>query len=300
MLTQEEKLSILNKFPNIKLSYEKYIHKKVYDFDIIIGIPKGVKCFVWFTMFKNNMVCISLELDDDKNKKKIKNIRLLNLCFSSTLCYGSIFYGTLFYHMNNNFFSIENIYYNKGKNITNFNFYEKINILAGILKNNIKQISYNNNFVIFGLPLISTNREDFNKKLQTISYKLSSVKYIKDNYELIINFDKFNLKPMINTPKQESLFICKPDIQNDIYHLYTLNNKYVGLAAIPDYKTSIMMNKILRIIKENDDLDALEESDDEEEFENSNIDKFVHINKTCKVICSFNNKLKKWTPIKLG
>ena len=53
--------------------------------------------------------------------------------------------------------------------------------------------------------------------------------------------------------KQDKIFICKPDIQNDIYHLYTFGNEYIGLAAIPDYKTSVMMNQIFRIIKENND-----------------------------------------------
>ena len=73
----------------------------------------------------------------------------------------------------------------------------------------------------------------------------------------------------------------------------------MGLAAIPDYKTSIMMNKLFRIIKENNDLDALEESDNEDEFENSNVDKFVHLDKSYKMVCNFNNKFKKWVPIKI-
>ena len=60
-----------------------------------------------------------------------------------------------------------------------------------------------------------------------------------------------------------------------------------------------MMNKLFRIIKENNDLDALEESDDEEEFENSNIDKFVNLEKSYKMVCIFNNKFKKWVPIKI-
>ena len=61
-----------------------------------------------------------------------------------------------------------------------------------------------------------------------------------------------------------------------------------------------MMNKLFRIIKENQNLDALEESDDEEEFENDNLDKFVHLNKSYKMVCQFNYKFKKWVPIKLS
>lgn len=308
MLTQEDKITILNKFPNIKLSYEKIIHKKVYNFDFLLGIPDGKKCFAWFTIFKDNMVCILLELDN-KSKKEFRNIKIVNCCFSSSLCYGTLFLGTLFYHMNNPFFSIEDIYLYKGKEVSTNDYNYKINKIAYILKNDIKQIAYNQNFIIFGLPIISNNNEDFNKKLLTISYKLYSIKYVKNNNHFILSFDDFksDTKEIVkeftrerkNITKHEKIFMCKPDIQNDIYHLYTSENDYIGLAAIPDYKTSVMMNKLFRIIKENADLDALEESDDDEEFENSNVDKFVNLDKSYKMICNFNNKFKKWVPIKI-
>ena len=60
-----------------------------------------------------------------------------------------------------------------------------------------------------------------------------------------------------------------------------------------------MMNYIFRKIKENINLDALEESDDEEEFENMNEDKFVDLNKCVKMECIFNKKFNKFVPIKI-
>jgi hypothetical protein len=97
------------------------------------------------------------------------------------------------------------------------------------------------------------------------------------------------------------IFKVKADVQNDIYHLYCMeNNKeiFYNIAYIPDYKTSVMMNKLFRNIKENDNLDLLEESDDEEEFQNENIDRFVDVNKSHLMICKFNHKFKKWYPVK--
>lgn len=103
------------------------------------------------------------------------------------------------------------------------------------------------------------------------------------------------------------VFIVSADIQNDIYHLMdpdtctcvndvtSISNKLI--ASIPDYKTSVLMNALFRNIKENRSLDALEESDDEDEFENTNIDKFVDLTKKIKMKCVFNYKFKKWTPI---
>jgi hypothetical protein len=59
------------------------------------------------------------------------------------------------------------------------------------------------------------------------------------------------------------------------------------------------MNKLYRIIKENDNLDALEESDDDEEFENEKEDRFVFLDKTLNMACVYNYKFKKWAPIRV-
>ena len=322
MLTKEEKQDILQEFPNVKLSYETITHKKVYNYNLLFVIPDGKKCFAWFTSYKNKMLCFILELDNT-NKKQIKDIKIINTCFTSSLCYGTIFYGTLFYYKNTSFFSIEDISMYKGKDMSNLDISDKIGKICYILKNDIKQVAYNNYFVIFGLPVIAKSNEELDSSLKSINYKLDSIKYYTSNSHYLLPFEEythtsedriFDIKKIekkidkkiekkidkkFEKKSYSKIFICKPDIQNDIYHLYTLDNEYIGLSAIPDYKTSVMMNNLFRIIKENNDLDALEESDDEEEFENSNVDKFVNLDKSYKIECNFNNKFKKWVPIKI-
>ena len=116
--------------------------------------------------------------------------------------------------------------------------------------------------------------------------------------------------PMPQFSTNTRIFYIKPDLQNDIYYLYdtkmfTLSSLATSsiisknLAHIPDYKTSVLMNKLFRNIKENRNLDALEESDDEEEFENIQIDKFVDLNKVFKMRCNFNYKFQAWVPIQV-
>ena len=99
--------------------------------------------------------------------------------------------------------------------------------------------------------------------------------------------------------EKTKVFLVKPDIKNDIYHLY-LDNKYIDVACIPDYKTSVFMNKLFRTIKENTNLDLLEESDCEEEFENINVSKFVNLEISHIIECIYNKKFKKWIPINLA
>lgn len=322
LLTKEQKQNILGDFYKIKLSYENIIHKKVsgnhstfeIEFDFAMIIPKGKKYIAWFTFYNDEPVCLLMEIDN-QNKKEIKHIKVVHCCFSYELSYGTIIYGTLFYHNNHPFFSIENMYYCKGVNITNEPFHMKMKQICLLCKNNIQQVAYNNSFVVFGLPVMASSNNELKEKFQSISYNIYSIQYVthknkqlfsilfRDLYEYLTQI-KEKTKPLISKSKSEEkiqtkTFICKPDIQNDVYHLYSYNDNPIGLACIPDYKTSVMMNKLFRKIKENNDLDALEESDDEEEFENVNIDKYVYLDKSYKMFCQFNNKFKKWTPIKI-
>jgi hypothetical protein len=133
--------------------------------------------------------------------------------------------------------------------------------------------------------------------------KIEVNKKIDINKKIDVNKNNNNYNNY-NNYKKEVIFKIKPDNQNDIYQLYCLNEEnkeiYYDTAFIPDFNTSVMMNKLFRKIKENDRLDALEESDDEEEFENENEDQFVYLDKTYNMICLYNHKFKKWYPIKIA
>ena len=101
---------------------------------------------------------------------------------------------------------------------------------------------------------------------------------------------------------KEIILKIRPDIQNDIYHLFCIDEKeddfYLDIAYIPDYKTSVLMNSLFRNIKENSNLDYLEESDEEDEFENEKEDRFVYLDKEILMFCKYHYKFKKWVPLK--
>jgi hypothetical protein len=314
MLTSEDKHKILSEFPDIKLSYETIVHKKVYNCDLLLAIPCGIKCFAWFTTFNDKYVCILFELENNK-KKEIKNIRIINTCFSKSLCYGTIVYGTLFNHLNSIFFSIEDIFLYKNVDLSRETWVNKFNKIIDVFKNDIKQVAYNNNFVVFGLPILASSHDKLENILTSDNkYKVHCIQYYqsnKTNSYTVLSFDSF-VKPEIKETIKETIEVkqperipkyivleVRPDIQNDIYNVYCHNNISCGIACVPDYKTSVMMNKLFRNIKENGDLDKLEESDDEDEFENPNIDKFVYLEKSFKMKCHYNKKFKKWMPIEV-
>jgi len=103
--------------------------------------------------------------------------------------------------------------------------------------------------------------------------------------------------------KYPTIFKVCADIQYDIYHLFAYGkNKtsvYYNVAYISNYKTSVFMNKLFRNIKENNNLDYIEESDDEDDFENIREDKYVDLQKILYIECNFHQKFKKWIPIRV-
>ena len=110
-------------------------------------------------------------------------------------------------------------------------------------------------------------------------------------------------KNIIQKEKQSAIFKVMADINPDIYYLFTSNDgtgDYYDIAFVPDYKTSVMMNKLFRNIKENDNLDAIEESDDESDFEDTREDKYVYLDRSINIKCHYNYKFKRWVPISLA
>jgi hypothetical protein len=304
MLSHDNKREILCEFPNIKLSYENITHKKVLNADVIIAIPRGKKCFAWFTTYNDQDVCFVMELSFNK---QILNIRIVKTKFDSSLTFNTILYGTLFYCSNVNFFTVEDVYYYKGKDISRYSWGEKFVVFQKLMEKDIHTVV--NPYIVFGLPIMSTKLDDLLSKISGLKYNIENIQfrtYSQSNVSTVMllkNIGKIetNVFPVMKEKRnREVVFTVKPDLQNDIYHLFCSDDKTYDIAYIPDFKTSKWMNDLFRNIKENKNLDALEESDDEDDFENDKIDRHVFMDKTYKMICAYNNKFRRWYPLRLA
>ena len=107
----------------------------------------------------------------------------------------------------------------------------------------------------------------------------------------------------------QATFIVRPNVQNDIYELFVRSSssssrgcEYVfhNFTHIPSYKTSVMMNRLFRNIAENRSLDALEESEDEAGFENTEPDKYVSLDKEYLMVCRFHKRFCRWVPLEIA
>ncbi len=310
-MTQDiNNIEILSEFPKFELSYETMSHNKVHDSDIILAIPEGDKFFAWFTVYNNENVCVLL----DSNKK---NIQFVVTSFNDMLAtsLGTIFYGTILKHNGVSCFCIEDLYYYKGFEYTTKSYLNKIQIIKDCLQKDLCCNALTNKFTIFGLPMMNTNFNTLLREIDMLPYKISQIqfryskikkilfiKYYKPRSESGFSSRSNNLDHVQKGPNS-AVFKVSPQIQNDIYNLFIYKDgkeEFYDIALIPDYTTSVLMNKLFRNIKENRNLDALEESDDETEFENERDDKFVFLDRSFKMNCQYNYKFKKWVPISLA
>lgn len=277
--------SAANMLPKFEFCYETIIHNKILSNHVLL-IPEGQQKFLWIN--KNGVWIIDSIDRDDVEKKK--------LSYHPSLSNGTLFYGVLFQYENINFFAIEDIIIYKGKNIAFNNFTNKLSLFENILKKDIQQQPTNNpEDIILGLPIITSIDKINIDIISKLPYKIKYIQF--RNYKKQNGNQRFQLPYVdyldFSIKEKSKIFLVKPDIKTDIYHLYNENNIYVGVACIPDYKTSVFMNSLFRNIKENSNLDFLEESDDEEEED------FVYLDREYKMVCKYNKQFKKWVPISL-
>jgi hypothetical protein len=270
-----------------------------------MAIPKGPKCILWITKYNGNNYSFFYILDSKNKIKKVFYFKFDNKIRQDLIKgNGTLLYGTFFFTNINKCFTIENVLYNCGQNVAKFTWGEKNIIIDSLLKSNLQSVC--DPKIILGVPILSNNCDDFKKMISQSLYGIYQIEYRKfNNYNNSI-VTKLNvlIHPSQTTVNNfsDNIFLVKATIQDDIYELYDTKdiNKFIDTAHIPNYNTSVMMNSLFRTIKENANLDALEESDDEDEFQNNDEQQFVSLNISYKIKCSYNKKFKQWQPIEVA
>jgi hypothetical protein len=298
MLSDNEKDTLVRRMPKIELSYDRILHKKVYA-ELYMIIPKGPKAFMWLTYIEDKFVCLIIKLG---HKGFVKDISIYKMCFDNELAIGDIgtfLYGTILTIDKKPYFSCENIYYYKNKYIGTTSLVAKIYCLKDMFSNHIKQTNFGKNFLIAGIPICKSTYSSAMDEVKSLPYSVYGIQhhnFASNRGALGISLVKEKFIPETN-------FLVKAAVEADIYELYCYDperkNIPYGIAMISNYKTSVMMNSLFRNIKENRNLDLLEESDDEEEFENINEDKFVDLNKSFVMKCVYSHRFNKWQPIEV-
>ena len=324
---------ITKRFPHFELSYETNLtnQKNNSEYTLAVAIPSGKKVFAWFTFHEDNDVCYLLDLNKDK---KISRATNMNINVDSSLALGTIVYGTIISEevienvsKMTSWFIVEDIYYYKGISMKKCTFNDKLNALEDFM--NIIAEQQLKNTMKFVLPVmwITSPTDILSINLPAnIAYLPHHIQYrTMDSICPYINvFLNRKMNIAVEQKKQDlpsshiikykmdlsktqykyvTVFQVTADIQFDIYNLFAYGkNKlpvFYNIAYVPNYNSSVFLNGLFRNIRENKNLDYIEESDDDDDFQNLAEDKYVDLSKTLLMECVFHNKFKRWIPIKV-
>ena len=312
--TQDEKKELLSRLPSLELSYEPKLHKKVHS-TVYYIIPKGPKAVVWYTYWKDQHVCLLIKLNERGN---YSDVQVFPSSFSDKLALGTVIYGTYFLHYNQHYFTCEQLHVYQGNEVHKKPYLDKLNLLLAMFQSEVEQVAYvPSTTLVMGMPVMTSTYEDAEAQLNALPYKtygigIPNIRHIKHNHQqhqnnyqqmpitpkpLTTNPTQYNKPNQYNT--QNKQFKVKAELGADKYMLYTDDNKIFEQALVSSYKSSVLLNSLFRNIKENTNLDLLEESDDEDEFENTELDRFVDLEKTIVMECVYSKRFKKWEPVKV-
>tara|TARA_A200000113_G_scaffold220526_1_gene230806 strand:- start:882 stop:1862 length:981 start_codon:yes stop_codon:yes gene_type:complete len=281
------------RFPDIELSYGGLLHKKVHC-DMYQVLPKGKKCILWYTYDDCENICYMLSFGRNGS---ISQITKIITSFSSELCYGkgTILSGVIFSTNNISCYTVLDIHYYKGQDISKSRYIHKYQYIKALLSNETNNDVFLKDQVIVGCPVLVETFKEAIDHARSLPYDVYGIGCIQLSYSKCKGVIQY-------TDKSDPIayFRVKPQIRCDIYSLLVSDDKKPhGIAAITDYKSSVMMNSLFRNIKENRNLDLLEESDDEEEFEDISEDKYVDLKKSFVMKCVFVPRFRKWKPLEV-
>jgi len=325
---------LLDRFPKFELSYETISHKKVSPdlHNIAMAIPHGKKYFAWFSYDIAEDTLYIMELNKEKRITKIqKQPHQMGVRWSV----GTLLYGVLLQPEPDAtpVFVVEDLLQFQGFPMKNMTWGEKLPLLCELfgtegapmqfklpaiwqyrgefdetvipdrfreLPYQVHHIQYRSlceiapllNFPI-KTPLLSAKSKP---PVLVAASKPPARTSILDSVT-IMRSAPCHTKPQYRLP---TIFHVCADIQYDIYHLFAYGKAkslvYYDLAYIPNYKTSVFMNSLFRNIRENRNLDSIEESDDEEDFQNVAEDKYVDLQRMLAIECRWHAKFRRWVP----
>lgn len=302
---------VINRIPYVKPSYDINANKKV-SCDYYMAIPFGKKYLAWFTHYENQNVCVLLQVDIKQGEYAIRSAAIRRARFAEPLALNTILFGTV---VNNRIFCVEDIHMYKNKLLKTlshqaFTNRDKLALYSSIFEGELRQSTGFQRDLVFALAPMGVSFKELLATIPKLPYKVYGVRMLyydspKQHRLLYREGQSHNqVHPQSQGHSQGRVFEVRANLQTDIYDLYSVDPA-TGVpslhdhAYVPDYNTSKLLNGLFRTIKENANLDAIEESDDEEDFENVDLAKNVDLEKRVLMRCVLHSTFRKWVPVEV-
>lgn len=169
-------------------------------------------------------------------------------------------------------------------------------ILADLLaffNQSLRCASFNNVVYSLSAPMIFSTYDEAVRACSKCAYKAFSVIHVYDNVNQHNILQPVHIRE-VHFDKAHTPLLIEAAAPSDHYKIYQSDGAFVDYAFVPDYKTSVMLNRIFRNVRENENVDLIEESDDEDAA-----DTIVNRSRV-QMKCAYNSLFNKWTPVGLA
>ena len=287
--------------PPFELCYAMDRHRKVVP-DAFVVAPRGDRTLIYFCSEEGEDACYMFKLN--RHGRPGRGRRLL-ACFSSDLCAGTLLYGVT--QQDDKRFICEDVLWTRGERVDRIPLARKIAVWEDLFERGLGRAP-SALYLDIALPVWTEDRAEAEREAAASAYPCRGV----FGYAARLP----GLRPLALPGRAGptgggaavasgagrrtvAVLIAEALEPADTYDLFgqgELGPERVGRACIPSLKASVMMNAFLRKIKENSNLDLLEESDEEAEFEDVDADRHLHVGRRVIVRCAYNSRHRGWEP----
>ena len=284
--------------PPFELSYALERHRKVAP-DVFMVAPRGERVLVWFCSAEGEDACYLFRLD--RHGRPCTHARE-QACFSHSLCAGTLLYGVLQSAAEGEGRRVvcEDVLWAKGERVERQPLNRKIGVLEEVFCRGLARPP-SDRYLDIALPIWTESLELATRIAAQSPYPCRGV----FGYSLRLP----GLRPLelesrapVAAPRalDRAVLVAQAASGPDAYVLSAQGPDAlvpIGRASIPSLKASVMMNGLLRKIKENSNLDLLEESDSDGEFEDVSEGRHVHRERRVIMRCAYNGRHGAWEPV---
>ena len=281
---------VLCSAPNVERCYER-LHRKVQP-DCYMLAAKGQPGLLWFTLVGGRETCFLGSWG--RGRGRGCNWRPIWASYSSRLCAGTLIRGTVVACSANRVFACEDLLRYRGKDVGRATLTDKMPLLATLFRVDFARTQPPPPFIITKLPVWAASRAEADALVPTLPYSLYRVRAFSS---LTRGLQEIQDAGQPSAIRQLVLDVRARQV-NDVYDLVCADGGVVGTAAVPSYARSVALNRIFRNVRENENLDLLEESEDEEIFQSVGPGRYVDLQKCVRMVCTRVPRYPRLEPVR--
>lgn len=269
--------------------------QETFGHDAYAAMPKGSIQAAWFRVFRGAPTCYLLELDAQSGRAK--RWAPVVASFDNTLSAGTLVTGVVVKHQERRFFAILDIQLYAGRRVEQLRRCERMTCVRAMLRRTAP-FNYSPLFLTFGLPPTAGSRKQASALAAKLPYDIGWLHGCRLNDTSPGTTIPYNA-PRARLPTSKCVFLVTAMREQDVYTLATSDGNATRTACVQTLEDSARLNRLFRNVRETEDPDEQELSEDDDAFEDISPEKYLS-GGALRMECVYAPRFKKWAPVSVS